>query len=160
MYGHQRRKTTLLDEGHANRRGETNTEKRRRLVRRKLRSIVVKDERQPGMEVLDSELSECGEAVMSHDAHRARRAPVATDGEAILIGIHVRISADGDAKMLPKHAGSDLQDAIRICDLCCFLAKGIEELERCLTLLAVGDVDRGRQQTRFVLQIDDVCCKQ
>ena len=57
------------------------------------------------------------------------RGPIAANGKAVLIGIHVGIGTAGNAEMLADHPCRDRKDRVRIGALCGFLAERIEELQ-------------------------------
>ena len=89
--------------------------------------VVVHDQRLAGAQVLDRQLAEVRQAVMADDVDGSRRSPVAADGEAVLIRIHVGIGATRHPEMLAHHAGGDRKDGIRIAAFGRFLAENVEE---------------------------------
>ena len=84
----------------------------------------------PAPRFVDRQLAEIGQTVMPDDVTGARRRPVAADGEAVLVGVHVGIGAAGHAQMLADHACRDGQDGIGIGAFRGFLAERVEELQR------------------------------
>jgi hypothetical protein len=98
--GHQWRKPSALDQRHADRRSQSDLEERRRLRRLQLGADVVQHERLAGSQIRDGEPAEIGKLAVIDDAWRARRAPVAADGEAVLIGVHIGVSANRNSEML------------------------------------------------------------
>jgi hypothetical protein len=92
--GHERGEAAFLHQRHADGGGDPDVLERRGLLRRELAEVVVDDERQAGAEVRHRELAKVSEAVVPDDARQARCRPVATDGEAVLVLIHVGVGAD------------------------------------------------------------------
>ena len=82
-----------------------------------------------GAKLLHRQLAEIGQAVVADDVPRPRRRPVAADGEAVLVRIHVGIGAAGHAEMLAHHARGDGEDRVGIGALRGLLAQGVEELQ-------------------------------
>ena len=85
MYGHQRRQAALLDQWHADGRGNADTLKRCCLLGRKFDEVVVDDKRQARSKVLDGEPAEIGKAVIADNTGGSLRAPITPDREVILV---------------------------------------------------------------------------
>ena len=144
---HQRRQAAFLDQRHADRGGDADRLEGGRFVRRQLPPVVADDQRPAGRQ-LDHRLhAEIGKAVVADDAGRARRAPVAADGEAVLVGVHVGVGADRGAEMLAGEARAGLQDLVGIVQAGGGAAEPVEEGEAARVLahrghgaLALGDV--------------------
>ncbi|KIZ36472.1 hypothetical protein LO50_09335 [Stutzerimonas stutzeri] len=73
--------------------------------------------------------------------------PVAADGEAVLVRIHVGVGATGQAEMLAEHACGDGQDGVGVDAASGFLGQRIEKAKALLVLAqglfglgALGDV--------------------
>ena len=147
MHRHQRRQPALLDQRHADRGADPDRLERGGFCRRKLAAVVVDDQRPAGRQFGHRLHAEVGEAVVADDAGRARRAPVATDGEAVLVGVHVGIGADRCAEMLTGKPRARLQDFVGVVEVGGGTAEAVEEGEPPRVLahrgrgaLALGDV--------------------
>ena len=115
--------------------------------RRQFVAVVVDDQRPAGRQLGHRLHAEIGEAVVADDAGRARRAPVAADGEAVLVGVHVGIGADRGAEMLAGQPRARLQDLVGVVQAGGGAAEAVEEGEPPRVLahrgrgaLALGDV--------------------
>ncbi len=98
-------------------------------MRRKLRQAVVDDERVAAAEGGDSKRAEVRQPVMAERMGRARSRPIAADREAVLVVIHVGISAVRDGEILADHAGGDCENVVRVEACCCPFAERVEEVQ-------------------------------
>ncbi len=85
---------------------------------------------------------------MPNDGPRPRCRPIATDGEAVLVLVHVGVRADRQVQVLPEHSCRRRQDRIGVGERSGLSPEPIQEVEPCFTLaqrffrqLAVVDVD-------------------
>ena len=135
MHRHQRGQPALLDERHADGRADADVQEGLGCFGRQFGADVLHHQGFARAEIGDREAAEIGEAVMADDAGRTFRAPVAADGEVILVGLHVRISADRDAEVLAEEAGGDRHHSVGVGRRGDRLAEPVEEAE---ALLAVA----------------------
>src|SRR5688572_6121232 len=75
--GHQRRQAAILDQRHADGRGNADALKRCRLLGRKFDEVVIDDKWQARSEVLDGKPAEISKAVIADNAGRSLHAPIA-----------------------------------------------------------------------------------
>ena len=147
MHRHQRRQPAFLDQRHADRGGDADRLEGGGFFRRELAAVVAHDQRPASAEFRHRLHAEIGQAVVADDAGRARRAPVAADGEAVLVGVHVGIGADRGAEMLAGEPRRRLQDSVGVVAAGGGAAQPVEEGEPQRVLahrrhgaLALGDV--------------------
>ena len=127
--GHQRGQAAALDQRHADGRGDADVLEGLGLMRRQIARIVVDDERQARMQPLQRHRAEIPQAVVTDDGGRTGRRPVAPDGKAVLILIHVGIGAVGQAKMRRHHAGGDRHHGVRVIGVSDFAAEIVQEAQ-------------------------------
>ena len=126
---HQGGKTFFLHQRHADGRSDADGLKGRRFMRIQFDQIVVHDQRQSSAQVLDGQLAEVRQAVVSDDVDGAGCRPVASDSEAVLVRIHVGVGATGHPKMLPQHACGDRENGIGIAAFRRLLAEAVEKTQ-------------------------------
>ena len=129
MDRHQGGQAAFLDQGHADGGGDSDRLEACGRVRRQFLQVVVEDQGLAGMEFLHGQRAEIGQAVVPQNAGRAGRAPFATDGKAVLIGVHVGIGADRDAKFFAHHAGGGGQYGVGIQALGCFPSQHVQKAQ-------------------------------
>lgn len=112
--GHQGSQSALFDQRHTDGCRYPDILKGLRFLGSNFLKVVVDDKRLVGAEVGDSQATEIGKTVISPDAGRARCAPIAADGEMVLVLLHVGIGANRDAKMFAEEPSGDLHDSIGV----------------------------------------------
>ncbi|MEA2941266.1 MAG: hypothetical protein QOD09_1795 [Bradyrhizobium sp.] len=134
MDRHQRGQSALLHQRHADGGANADILEGRGFFRLQFLQIVIHYQRLAVAEVCNRQLAEVGQPVVPDDMLRAGRSPVAADGEAVLVGIHVGIGAAGNAQMLADHAGSDRHDRIGVGALGRFFSQRVEKLQALFVL--------------------------
>ncbi len=130
--GHQCGQPAFLDQRHADGGGDVELLEGRRVGGGQTGEVIVDDEGFAGAQLLDRQTAERGEAVVADDAHAARRRPIATDGEAVLVGLHVGVGATGQSQVFAEHARGGGQDGIGIDTARRLLGQRIEEAQALL----------------------------
>ena len=161
--GHQGGEPSVLHQRHADGGRDPDRPEGLGLVRGELGGVVVDDERPAGIEFLDGQGAEIGEAVMPEDRGRRRHVPVAADGEAVAVRIHVGVGAIRQVQVRADAARGDLQDRAGVAGVRGCLAQLVEEAEAALVLGdptlaedALGDVaHRGERADRRPVVVQD-----
>ncbi len=135
--GHQRGQPAFLDQWQTDGGGNIELLKGGSLVRWQLRTVIVDDEGFTATQSGYCQFAECLQPIASDDAGAAGRGPVAADGEAVLVRVHVGVGAAGQAQMLAEHACSGGQDGVGVDAAGGFLGQGIEKAQA-LFVLAQG----------------------
>ena len=112
--GHQCSQPSFLDQRHAYGRADADCLEGRGFLRRQLLQIVIHHQRPARAEIGHRQPAEIGQAVVSDDVTRMRRRPVAADGKAVLIRIHVGVGATRNTEVLANHAGGDRQNGVGV----------------------------------------------
>ena len=112
--GHQRGQASGLDQRHANRRRHTQSLEGRGFLGRQFRQVVINDQRLTGLQALDCQLAEVGQAVVPDNAGRTFCSPVAANGKAVFIGLHVGIGAVGQVQVGRQYLCGGRHDRSRI----------------------------------------------
>src|SRR5690242_15503706 len=102
--GHQRRQLPVFDERHTDRGGNADRLEGSGLMRGDFPEIIIDDERQPSAQTSDGQGSEIREPIMAEDVDGTWSRPVSADREAILVTVHISITAARDAEVFSSHA--------------------------------------------------------
>ena len=112
--GHQGCQLAVPDQGHTERGGNPDGLKRLRLFRLYLGAIVIDDQRRAGAQIPYSQIAKIAQAVTANNAARSRRRPIAANGEAVFILVHVGIGAHRYVQELARQFGGDGEHGVRV----------------------------------------------
>ena len=153
MDRHQGNQLAALDQRHANRGGDADVLEGLRLVRRDFLQVIIDDQRSARLKFADRQRTEVGEAVVADDRGRARNVPIAADGEAVLILVHVGVSTIGQTEMLGGQASRDCKDIVGAGGPGGCLPDPVEELEQGFAVNA-GTLDgASRVERRIAMRV-------
>jgi len=129
MDGHQGGQPAFLDQWQTDGGGNIELLKGGSLVRWQLRTVIVDDEGFTATQFGYCQFAECLQPITSDNAGAAGRGPVAADGEAALVRVHVGIGTARQSQMLAEHARGDAQNGVGVDAARCLLGQHIEKAQ-------------------------------